>query len=96
MQLWLLVLVLGLLLDRPLRAQLRNYDGRDVTKMLARLGLGPGALKCAGEDATTSEDCSRLSLEDDLPEDMCWGYEKECTKERRLFVPQCGGSPSPW
>ena len=28
--------------------------------------------------------------------DLCWGYEKGCTEERRLFTPQCDEPAKPW
>ena len=32
-----------------------------------------------------------------LQRDFCWGYERDCTKENRLWVPKCDGSPvRPW
>ena len=27
---------------------------------------------------------------------LCWGYEKGCTEELRLFVPHCDDPPKPW
>ena len=27
---------------------------------------------------------------------LCWGYERDCTKEKRLFVPLCHEPPRPW
>ena len=27
---------------------------------------------------------------------LCWGYEKKCSKQRRLFVPRCEGPAKPW
>lgn len=28
--------------------------------------------------------------------DLCWGYEKGCTEETRLFVPRCDEPANPW
>lgn len=28
--------------------------------------------------------------------DICWGYEKDCSEETRLFIPQCDEPPKPW
>ena len=33
---------------------------------------------------------------DPVAENLCWGYEKECTKKNRLFVPHCHEPPQPW
>ena len=38
------------------------------------------------------EDCTPQGGADEL----CWGYEKRCSKEKRLFVPQCEGPAKPW
>ena len=27
---------------------------------------------------------------------MCWGYEKDCSEDKRLFVPRCDEPPKPW
>lgn len=27
---------------------------------------------------------------------LCWGYEKGCTEEKRLFVPYCDEPANPW
>lgn len=79
--------------------------------MLARLGLGPapfdrltasagGAKDC--EDGAEGCDGARERLVqggggvEEIPEDMCWGYEKNCSKEKRLFVPKCEGAAQPW
>lgn len=70
-----------------------HHDGSTVTEMLARLGLGPGASGCGGG----GEECSMAERSsEELSNEMCWGYEKDCSKENRLFVPECGGSPRPW
>ena len=29
-------------------------------------------------------------------EELCWGYEKGCTSEKRLFVPRCDEPAMPW
>lgn len=29
-------------------------------------------------------------------EELCWGYEKGCTIEKRLFVPRCDEPALPW
>ena len=29
-------------------------------------------------------------------EGLCWGYERGCTEERRLFVPTCDEPANPW
>ncbi|KAL5484492.1 hypothetical protein EMCRGX_G021003 [Ephydatia muelleri] len=29
-------------------------------------------------------------------EGVCWGYERNCAKDQRLFVPHCDEPPSPW
>ncbi len=75
----------------------QKHDGSTVTKMLARLGLGPQAdmaAACEGDQlpaCTLVEEPWQL-----LPKEKCWGYEKGCSKENRLFVPQCEGPPAPW
>ena len=78
-----------------------HHDGSTVTLMLARLGLGPAAAPNntsttgTGPGACNGEEQDRPCL-GSLPEDMCWGYENGCTEDRRLFVPKCEGSPTPW
>lgn len=81
------------ILGSPPRAQV-HHDGSTVTEMLARLGLGPGA---SGSGCGAGEECSMAQRSsEELPNETCWGYEKDCSKENRLFVPKCGGSPRPW
>lgn len=84
-----------------------HHDGRTVDLMLARMGEGPleRALKqsvggeAACEKGELVDDCSSLNKStsgyDDVT-DLCWGYEKSCKRENRLFVPQCKGLSKPW
>ncbi len=37
-----------------------------------------------------------LCLSHYVQAELCWGYEKDCTNERRLFVPHCEGPAQPW
>ena len=80
-----------------------HHDGNTVTKMLARLGLGPegaaagdamdGGGGSGGDGGDASSEAVESSFEQ-LP--RCWGYEKDCVKDDRLFVPVCDGPASPW
>ena len=83
---------------QPLGGQ--NHDGSTVTRMLARLGLGPGAHQQGGSESQAceeQEDGRCLAEQGDLlPADLCWGYESGCGKKKRLFVPHCEGPPKPW
>ncbi len=56
-----------------------QHNGTTVDHMLSRY-------KC-------KEDCSTPQGTDD--DVLCWGYEKKCSKERRLFVPHCEGPAKP-
>ena len=38
----------------------------------------------------------RWSNESEGEETLCWGYEKGCSEETRLFVPHCDEPPEPW
>ena len=89
-----------------------SHDGSTVTAMLARLGLGPLSLTAPspshsdaggcdeGDEACGDGGGGREGLRGggggEVPEDMCWGYEKNCSKEKRLFVPKCEGAAKPW
>ncbi len=94
----------GLLSGSILEETPPSHDGSTVTVMLARLGLGPGALMntSGSDDGACDEDAEACDAgreglgEGETPEDMCWGYEKDCSKEKRLFVPKCGGDSRPW
>lgn len=87
-----------------------QHDGRTVTLMLAKLGEGPllnrsfvtmdGAeIDCEQQE---EESCSRrtinLNLEatGSVAETLCWGYEKDCDKKNRLFIPHCHEPYKPW
>jgi protein O-GlcNAc transferase len=48
----------------------------------------PTNLNCPSQPITTCSNISDFTI--------CWGYEKGCTKEDRLFLPYCDGPPSPW
>ena len=82
-----------------------HHDGRTVTLMLARFGEGP--LGKTNKFDVGEEDCeeglckqhrtkNKTNSSHVYVEDLCWGYEKDCKKENRLFVPQCQGPPEPW
>lgn len=92
---WCLLASLALCSQTP-------HDGSTVTAMLARLGLGPAAaqqqLGCEEEGAGSCSSGSAVVAPpvQAIPEHMCWGYEEGCTGEKRLFVPKCDGSPTPW
>lgn len=88
-----------------------HHDGRTVTLMLAKLEEGPlgggrnrqsVAMDGAEIDCEQQESCSNrrtvnLTLgATDSVENLCWGYEKDCKKKNRLFVPQCHEPPQPW
>ena len=34
--------------------------------------------------------------EEEKEASLCWGYEKDCTEETRLFVPRCEEPAKPW
>lgn len=91
----LLLAAFSLLCGSSASEELEHHDGSTVTKMLARLGLGPGVNSgalCEGDAACLQEEEEGGSI----PTDMCWGYEKGCSREKRLFVPKCEGAAKPW
>jgi hypothetical protein len=71
-----------------------SHSGSTVTRMLARLGLGPEAHLNSDETCEEGKGPCVRGESELLPE--CWGYESGCGKEKRLFVPQCAGPPKPW
>ena len=77
-----------------------SHDASTVTAMLAKLGLGPLAhcygtsTSGAGGEEPLEDSCLQFDLERSLPK--CWGYEKNCTNEESLFVPQCEPPAQPW
>lgn len=87
-----------------------HHDGRTVTLMLAKMGEGPlGSRQSTSEavddaeiDCEHQESCNgrktvNLTAEGaDFVENLCWGYEKDCMKKDRLFVPHCNEPPKPW
>ncbi|CAI8028714.1 EGF domain-specific O-linked N-acetylglucosamine transferase [Geodia barretti] len=93
--LWTLLLLATCLCPQTLRALKESYrrghDGSTVDEMLARLGEGPALFTDAGA-TSTCEDSTCEEREGGL----CWGYERDCTEDNRLFVPRCDGSPKPW
>ena len=91
-------LVLLLCLSLCSLADSEGHDGGTVTAMLARLGLGPGAASEGCEDGEEDVPCLRgVGPEvEEVAKDLCWGYEKDCSKDKRLFVPTCSGSATPW
>lgn len=41
--------------------------------------------------------CIQTEAELEVAENnLCWGYEKGCTEENRLFVPHCDEPANPW
>ena len=78
----------------PASSEKKN-DGSTVTAMLARIGLGPLS-RCykVGGAVEHEGPCLQLGLEKNLPE--CWGYEKNCSREKSLFVPHCDPPAQPW
>ena len=88
--------------------QKRHHDGRTVTQMLAEIGEGPGL---QSNWSVTSKECENgtegcdddglrsirvLIMPDEGTKELCWGYEKKCNKEKRLFVPHCDEPSRPW
>ena len=80
-----------------------HHDGRTVTLMLAKLGEGPlgkrnesynAKINCGHQDSCG--DHLFIADEADSIKNLCWGYEKDCRKENRLFLPQCQSPPKPW
>lgn len=77
-----------------------HHDGKTVSLLLARLGEGPlghkdnGAVECDG--GLCANQTVQTADSDGVVENMCWGYEKGCKKENRLFVPRCDGPSKPW
>ncbi len=82
--------------------QQQQHDGVSVTRMLAKMGLGPAGsklswkLKPCGLSRPCLTPFSEGQTEGAGGFPSCWGYEKGCTEDIRLFVPQCEGSASPW
>jgi len=79
-------------------AVMASHDASTVTAMLARIGLGPLA-HCYSNNNSRGEEplegqCLQLGLEKNMPK--CWGYERNCSKEESLFVPQCEPPAQPW
>ena len=77
-----------------------SHDGQTVALMLAKLGEGPlgRSERCERESscAKNRRNSNGTSSGGDIVADLCWGYEKNCKKENRLFVPHCNGPPRPW
>ena len=101
------ILIYGVFLFYTLLWVFASHDGRTVDLMLARLGEGPlgrtlkesddGKVDCEAEDCVDIRRTINRSMEsEDSVKDLCWGYEKGCKKENRLFVPQCEGPSRPW
>ena len=83
-----------------------HHDGRTVTLMLAKLGEGPlgrnrdreGAeIDCERQESCSDHRTTNVTSERaQSVQDLCWGYEKDCKKEERLFFPECQGPSKPW
>ena len=58
-------------------------------------------IDCEHQDSCSDNSTLNLTVEDagsieNSVGNLCWGYERNCTKANRLFIPQCHGPPQPW
>ena len=86
---------------------LRGYLGLDhITNCDTHAGkVGGGPLGKRSESYNAKINCGHqdscgdhlfIADEADSVKNLCWGYEKDCRKENRLFLPQCQSPPKPW
>ena len=70
---------------------------RSNNKAKDELYLYGGEIDCEqGSCAVERSDLNGSVRSDEAVKNLCWGYEKRCKKENRLFVPRCEGPHRPW